>query len=118
MLNTASVAHCSFKANTAIGLIAHVLSVRSARGLPPLTIMSCDNLPTNGLTTKRAVLAFAAAVSSSLAAYVEESVPFPNSMVDRITPVTTPKNIEEIESRHGVRDAWPVVCEPFLQVRQ
>lgn len=92
-----------------------MLSVRKARGLPPLTIMSCDNLPTNGATTKKAVLALASAVSSELAAYITSSVPFPNSMVDRITPVTTPQNISEIESRHGIKDAWPVICEPFLQ---
>ena len=36
-------------------------------------------------------------------------------MVDRITPVTTSAHIEEIAIRHGIRDAWPVICEPYLQ---
>ena len=36
-------------------------------------------------------------------------------MVDRITPVTAPTDIEELSQRFGVEDAWPVVCEPFTQ---
>jgi mannitol 2-dehydrogenase len=36
-------------------------------------------------------------------------------MVDRITPVTTPQDVEELANRFGVQDAWPVVCEPFTQ---
>ena len=35
-----------------------------------------------------------------------------NSMVDRITPVTTDEDRAQISERH-VEDAWPVVCEPF-----
>lgn len=38
---------------------------------------------------------------------------FPNSMVDRITPVTTPDVAERLEAEYGVRDARPVVAEPF-----
>jgi mannitol 2-dehydrogenase len=36
-------------------------------------------------------------------------------MVDRITPVTTDADREEIAEEFGVQDAWPVVCEPFEQ---
>jgi len=42
-------------------------------------------------------------------------VRFPNSMVDRITPVTTDDDREEVRKRFGVDDGWPVVCEPFTQ---
>ena len=68
----ANFSDAKFKPNSAVGLIAKVLEVRKSRGLTPLTIMSCDNLPMNGTTTKRAVLAFAKAVSSSLESYVSE----------------------------------------------
>jgi len=46
---------------------------------------------------------------------VEANVRFPNSMVDRITPVTTDDDKIQIKERFGVEDAWPVVCEPFTQ---
>ena len=36
-------------------------------------------------------------------------------MVDRITPVTTPSDIENLKSVYGIEDLWPVVCEPFIQ---
>jgi len=42
-------------------------------------------------------------------------VPFPNSMVDRITPVTSEEDRRVLAERFGVEDAWPVVCEPFTQ---
>jgi mannitol 2-dehydrogenase len=36
-------------------------------------------------------------------------------MVDRITPVTTLSDIENLKNVYGIDDAWPVVCEPFIQ---
>jgi mannitol 2-dehydrogenase len=46
---------------------------------------------------------------------MEAEVAFPNCMVDRITPVTTPEDIEGLAAAFGVKDGWPVVCEPFTQ---
>jgi mannitol 2-dehydrogenase len=46
---------------------------------------------------------------------MEAEVAFPNSMVDRITPVTSTQDIEALADEFGVADAWPVVCEPFTQ---
>ncbi|GMI14341.1 hypothetical protein TrVE_jg11234 [Triparma verrucosa] len=104
-----------FQPQTAVGLICRVIEERRKKGVPTLTIMSCDNLPMNGLTTKKAVLSFAKQVGGGLLDFIEASVPFPNSMVDRITPVTSKEHIEEISKRHFINDEWPVVCEPFLQ---
>jgi len=42
-------------------------------------------------------------------------VPFPNTMVDRITPATTPEVREAVRSEHGIEDAWPVVAEDYAQ---
>ena len=42
-------------------------------------------------------------------------MPFPNSMVDRITPVTTDADRADLSARFGVADRWPVVCEPWTQ---
>jgi fructuronate reductase len=36
-------------------------------------------------------------------------------MVDRIVPRTTDGDRERISARLGVRDAWPVVAEPFME---
>jgi len=40
---------------------------------------------------------------------------FPNSMVDRITPVTTQSDVNKLKSEFGLEDRWPVTCEPFTQ---
>ncbi|MFG6177090.1 mannitol dehydrogenase family protein [Halomonas sp. THAF12] len=100
---------------TSFGLITEALARRRQRGLAPFTVMSCDNIQGNGEVAHRMFTAFARARDAALAAWVEAEVPFPNSMVDRITPVTTADDIEELASRFGVEDAWPVVCEPFTQ---
>jgi mannitol 2-dehydrogenase len=59
--------------------------------------------------------AFAARKDPELGAWVAENVPFPNSMVDRITPATTDEDRLTARTEYGVEDAWPVVCEPFEQ---
>ncbi len=59
--------------------------------------------------------AYARARSAELGDWLAAEVAFPNAMVDRITPVTAPTDIEELSQRFGVEDAWPVVCEPFTQ---
>jgi mannitol 2-dehydrogenase len=77
--------------------------------------MSCDNLQGNGDLADRAFTAFARLRDPGLAARVEREVCFPNSMVDRITPVTTDADRAEVRDRFGIEDQWPVVCEPYTQ---
>lgn len=60
------------------------------------------------------LLAFAEAQNADLAAWIAKEVRFPNSMVDRITPATTPADIKILAKTYGVQDAWPVTCEPFI----
>jgi mannitol 2-dehydrogenase len=95
--------------------VAAALAVRRERGAGPLTILSCDNLPGNGDAAGQATLAAAARVDPSLPAWVQESCSFPNSMVDRITPVTSAADREWLLTAHGIGDRWPVVAEPFRQ---
>ncbi|MCP1315186.1 mannitol dehydrogenase family protein [Halomonas sp. 707D4] len=97
------------------GLVVEALVRRRARGLAPFTVMSCDNIQGNGDVARRMFAAFASARDAALGEWLAREVAFPNSMVDRITPVTTPGDIDELASRFGVKDAWPVVCEPFTQ---
>ena len=100
---------------TSFGLITAALARRRERGLPPFTIMSCDNIQGNGHAARRSFVAFATRLDPDLGAWIEQHVAFPNSMVDRITPVTTDDDRDEVRKRYGVDDAWPVVCEPFTQ---
>jgi mannitol 2-dehydrogenase len=100
---------------TSFGLITAALNRRRERGVTPFTIMSCDNIPGNGQVARRSFTAFAALRSPELGAFVQEKVDFPNSMVDRITPVTTDEDRAELKERFGIDDRWPVVCEPFAQ---
>ena len=100
---------------TAFALIVEALARRRARGVPAFTIMSCDNIQGNGHAARRAFVTFATLRDPELGAWVDREVQFPNSMVDRITPVTTDDDRAEVSERFGVADAWPVVCEPFTQ---
>jgi mannitol 2-dehydrogenase len=100
---------------TTFGLITESLARRRDRGLAPFTVMSCDNIQGNGHAARRSFVAFATLRDPDLGKYVEQTVEFPNSMVDRITPVTTDEDREEVRKRFGVDDRWPVVCEPFTQ---
>jgi mannitol 2-dehydrogenase len=77
--------------------------------------MSCDNLQDNGYRSKRVFTAFARLRDPELGAWVEREACFPNSMVDRITPVTTDADRAEVRERFGIDDQWPVVCEPYTQ---
>lgn len=81
----------------------------------PLTVMSCDNIMTNGAVARAATIGAAARLNDDLVEWVNEHVSFPNSMVDRITPVTTPQDIAWLESEMGISDRWPVFAEPFRQ---
>ena len=100
---------------TTFGLITEALVRRRERGIAPFTIMSCDNIQGNGHVASTVFTAFARLRDAELGDWVAAEVPFPNSMVDRITPGTTDDDRAQISERFGVEDAWPVVCEPFTQ---
>jgi mannitol 2-dehydrogenase len=93
-------------------LIARALDRRRERGLASPTILSCDNIEANGDATRRAVMAHVNH-HSDLAEWVATHTRFPNSMVDRITPVTTPEIVAAVQRDYGVADQWPVLTEPF-----
>lgn len=100
---------------TTFGLISAGLQRRRERGIIPFTVMSCDNIQGNGEVAHKMFGAFATALDPEFGAWVEANVPFPNSMVDRITPVTTDADRADISTSYGIEDAWPVVCEDFTQ---
>ena len=95
------------------GLVAEALARRRERGIASPTIMSCDNIEGNGEVARQAFTTYADRVHPGLAEWISAHTRFPNSMVDRITPVTTPEVVAELESEFGVEDQWPVAAEPF-----
>lgn len=95
------------------GLIAEAMASRRDRGIAAPTIVSCDNIEHNGDVARRAVLAHAELIRPGLADWVAEHARFPCSMVDRITPVTTPDIVAGVERDFGVADEWPVLAEAF-----
>jgi mannitol 2-dehydrogenase len=101
--------------STPFAYITEALRRRRAAGTAPFTVMSCDNIPGNGDVSKRMITSFARLKDADLGSWIEASVLFPNCMVDRITPVTAPEDIESLREQFGVEDRWPVVCEPFTQ---
>ena len=100
---------------TVYGYLTAALQKRRANGLPPFTIMSCDNIQHNGNVARKMVLAFTKKQDAELATWIEKEICFPNSMVDRITPATTTEIIDYLIIEYDLQDKWPVVCEPFIQ---
>ncbi|BBY51664.1 mannitol 2-dehydrogenase [Mycolicibacterium arabiense] len=99
--------------DSVFGLVTAALARRQERGLSSPTIVSCDNIEGNGDVAREAFTAYAEREHPSLAGWMAEHTQFPNSMVDRITPATSPEVIETVESEFGVEDQWPVAAEPF-----
>ena len=100
---------------TTFGLVTEALARRRERDLGAFTVMSMDNLEGNGHLAKHAFTAFARLRDPELADWIADHARFPNSMVDRITPQTTDDDRAAVRERFGIEDAWPVVCEPFVQ---
>jgi mannitol 2-dehydrogenase len=100
--------------NPTIEAIVDALDVRRSAGAPPLTILSCDNLPGNGEVARAAIVEIAERRGAELAHYLERCA-FPSSMVDRITPQTQDADRTWLREEIGIDDGWPVVCEPFRQ---
>ena len=100
---------------TIFGYLTQSFKLRKEQGLKGCTIQSCDNIQENGHITKKMVLAYISLAEPDLLDWVSNNISFPNSMVDRITPVTTQEDIQFLKDQTGIEDQWPVVCEPFIQ---
>lgn len=101
--------------HSAVGLVVAGLAARRAAGLAPFTPLSCDNLPDNGATLRRAVLDFAGLTDPALERWIAGNVAFPCSMVDRITPASTARTLADAARLTGATDLAAVETEPFTQ---
>ena len=100
---------------SAPGFLVRALARRRAAGVPPFTVLSCDNLPENGALVRQIVLDFAHLIDPTLAQWIGENGRFPATMVDRITPATTSADIARVTAETGLYDSAPVLHEPFRQ---
>jgi fructuronate reductase/mannitol 2-dehydrogenase len=101
--------------DTVFGYLVEALDRRRRSGTAPFTVLSCDNMAGNGEAARTAVVSFARLRDEELADWIDAEVTFPTSMVDRITPSTTPEERDALVADLGVADRWPVVTEPFRQ---
>ena len=97
------------------GFLTAALNRRRQNGASPFTVLSCDNIQGNGNVVGKMLTAFATLQNPELGQWIAKNVAFPNSMVDRITPATTPADIQMVSDQFGIQDGWPVVAEPFIQ---
>ena len=100
---------------TIYGYLKAALKIRMERSETPFTIMSCDNIQHNGDVIRKMMLSFLSDEDREFTDWVKQNVTFPNSMVDRITPVTTAAELDFLKGNFDLEDEWPVTCEPFLQ---
>lgn len=99
----------------AVGFLVAALRERRERGIPPFTVLCCDNLPQNGKVVRRLVTSFARRLDPALAEWIAREVAFPSSMVDRIVPAPTAVTRSDAHRILGVRDECAVETEPFMQ---
>lgn len=100
---------------SAIGWLAYGLLARRDAGHPPFTVLTCDNLPSNGQTVRQVLLDYIALKAPSATKWAEQNIACPSTMVDRIVPATTDEDRAQIAEALGMDDAWPVMTEPFSQ---
>lgn len=103
------------KPTSLIGRLVDGLSQRRAANAGGLTILSCDNLAANGERLARAVGDFAAIAEPDLARWIADTVRFPSSMVDSITPATDNALRTRVSDATGLEEAWPIQRETFSQ---
>jgi mannitol-1-phosphate/altronate dehydrogenase len=99
---------------TAVGVLSLSLKKRFKNDRP-VTIMSCDNVPENSVMLRNCILMFCRKKYPEIVSWVEKKIAFPCTMVDRITPGTTDKDIKALQVEYGLEDFCPVHCEDFLQ---
>jgi fructuronate reductase len=100
---------------SAIGYLLAGLKQRFAAGAKPPTVLSCDNLPSNGATLRQALIDGAALTDDKFSAWLAANLVAPSAMVDRIVPASTDADFADAERLIGVADRAALSTEPFTQ---
>ena len=97
-------------------LLAEAMGRRKASGQGGVTLLSCDNLASNGQQLARLMAEYLAAKCPDLVDWFEAHCACPSTMVDRIVPATTDGDLDAVQqSLGGLRDEAAVLTEPFSQ---
>jgi len=96
-------------------LLAEALQTRWRNGLAGLTVASCDNLTGNGSQLRALVRAQALRGPPGLADWIDTRCRFPESMVDRIVPSSTPEICADALKATGEVDTIALATESFWQ---
>ena len=96
---------------SAPGLLALALERRRTAGLEPPVVAALDNVSANGTLLRSRVLEVAERLQPDLPRWIEETVPFPDSVVDRMVPAVSQRDLDEVSSRLGLVDLGAVVTE-------
>jgi len=97
---------------SALGRLALALDARRKANGEPIAVVSCDNMPGNGLVTKKALLSVEG-LGVDFRDYLESKVSFVSTSIDRITPKLQAADVDLIEQTLSFRDEAAVVTEPF-----
>ncbi len=100
---------------SAIGLIAYGLRKRMANGGKPITLLSCDNLSENSQRLRGVLTEYLQVSFAEVIPWLDKSVSFPCSMVDRIVPGATNEQKVMQSQLLGVQDDAAISTECFKQ---
>lgn len=100
---------------TGPGRLVAGLAARRRADAGAVTLVCCDNLPSNGTVMSAVVTGMAALIDPALASWVESSVSFATTVVDRITPGVSADEAQRVAAATGWDDRCPVVAEPFAE---
>jgi fructuronate reductase len=100
---------------SAIGWLARALDQRRKNGAGPLTILSCDNLQSNGEKLSNAVRAFGERARPGLTPWLDANTAFPLTLVDCIVPASDAAHRARVAAALGVADDASVQREEFAQ---
>lgn len=92
-------------------LIALALAQCRRKGLVPPVFAPLDNLLDNGNLLRARVLESAERIDPQLPPWVADSVLFPSSVVDRMVPAPTGRDVEDIAANLGLLDLAAVSTE-------
>ncbi len=96
---------------SAPGVIARSLDLRRRSGSAAPLVVALDNVLGNGHVLRRCVLEVAEHLDAHLPQWIADEVRFPNSVVDRLVPATTERDLEMVQAQLGLVDLAAVVSE-------
>ena len=100
---------------SAIGVIVEAFDRRIARGTPPFTALTCDNIQHNGNVLRDAVLTFARLRDPALADRIAADTQLPEHDGRPHHAGHHAGRHRRARSAYGIADRWPVFCETFTQ---